>query len=164
MKLKLQIWKTDKAVAVSVLECEGIPVTKDRRNAIRVSSYGSTQLLDDGEMVLNIHETGMIDTLKVDDPKEYIYNLITNITRELFASRKREVKVGDIVEIDDDGVKYTVIHILPEEYYNRYIVTSGHKKFDKTVVYAIPNVPPVNEKYTLTKETSGGIGTYTWEI
>ena len=171
MKLKLQFYKTNKAVAVSVLECEGIPATKDCGNAILVSSYGSTHLLDNSEMILNDHETGKIDSLEVDNPEEYIFNLAKNITRELFASRKREVKVGDVVEIDDDGVEYTVIHILPEEYYNRYIVTSnrfdkGVRPFDKPKVYALPSIPLVNEKFTIMKDITDtdNVITYTWEI
>ena len=168
MKLKLQFYKTDKAVAVSVLECEGVPLTDDV-DAIEVCPYARTQLFDDSEMVLNNHETGKIDSLEVDNPEEYIFNLAKNITRELFASRKREVKVGDVVEIDDDGVEYTVIHILPEEYYNRYIVTSnrfdkGVRPFDKPKVYALPSIPLVNEKFTIMKDITDNVITYTWEI
>lgn len=162
MKLKLQFYKTNKAVAVSVLECEGIPVTSDD-GAIEVCFYQATELFSDG-MILNNHETGKISTIEVDNPEEYIFNLAKNITRELFASRKREAKVGDLVEIDDDGVEYTVLHVLPEEYYNRYIITSGHKKFDKMVVYAMPNVPPVDEKFTIMKDVTDNVITYTWEI
>lgn len=169
MKLKLQFWKTDKAVAVSILECEGIPATKDCEAAIEVCPYERTRLFDDSEMVLNDHETGKISTIEVDNPNEYIFNLAKNITRELFASRKREVKVGDIVDIDSDGVEYTVLHVLPEEYYNRYIVTSnrfdgGVRPFDnKPKVYALPKVPLVNEKYTIMKDVTDNVITYTWE-
>ena len=168
MKLKLQFYKTDKAVAVSVLECEGIPATTDERT-IEVCSYHITKLFDDG-MILNNHETGKISTIEVDNPDEYIFNLAKNITRELFASRKREAKVGDVVDIDSDGVEYTVLHVLPEEYYNRYIVTSnrfdgGVRPFDnKPKVYAMPNIPLVNEKYTIMKDVTDNVITYTWEI
>ena len=169
MKLKLQFWRTDKAVAVSVLECEGVPITRDRDKAVRVSSCGSTQLFSDGTMILNDHETGMIDTAEVNDPREYIDKLVNNIARELFASKKREVKVGDIVDIDSDGEEYTVIHILPEEYYNRYIVTSnrfdeGVRPFDKPKVYALPSVPLVYENFTVMKDVTDNVETYTWEI
>lgn len=168
MKLKLQFYKTDKAVAVSVLECEGIPATTDD-GAIEVCFYHTTELFSDGEMILNNHKTGTISTIEVDNPREYIDKLVTNITRELFASRKREVKVGDIVDIDGDGVEYTVLHVLPEEYYNRYIVTSnrfegGVRPFDKPKVYAMPNIPPVDEKSAVMKEVTSTVETYTWEI
>ena len=169
MKLKLQFYKTDKAVAVSVLECEGIPVTSDD-GAIEVCFYHATELFSDGEMILNNHETGKISTIEVDNPEEYVDKLVNNIAKKLFASRKREAKVGDIVDIDSNSEEYTVLHVLPEEYYNRYIVTSnrfdgGVSPFDnKPKVYALPNIPLVNEKCAVMKEIVGNLETYTWEI
>ena len=170
MKLKLQFWRTDKAVAVTVLECEGIPITKDREGAIEVCSYHITKLFDDGEMILNNHETGMIDVIDVDNPREYIDKLVKNIAKEIFNLKNQKVEVGDIVTVDDDNVEYTVISILPEKYYNRYIVTTSNCKgfirrpsSDKQKVYAIPNVIPIKKALAM-KDVTGNVETYTWEI
>ena len=165
MKLKLQFYKTDKAVAVSVLECEGIPITDDV-DAIEVCPYARTQLFDDSEMVLNNHETGKISTIEVDNPEEYVDKLVNNITRELFASRKRKVKVGDIVTLySDKNTYYKVLDILPEKYYNRYIIaTTDYSDYDKPFVFAQPAVTLVNETPLFTKETTGNLETYTWEM
>lgn len=166
MKLKLQFYKTDKAVAVSVLECEEVPINRNCENAIRVSSCGSTQLLDNSEMVLNNRETGMIDSLEVDNPREYIDKLVNNITRELFAPKKREVKVGDIVTLySDKNTYYEVLNILPKKYYNRYIIaTTNYSDYDKPVVFAQPTVTPVNKIFTIMKDITDNVETYIWEM
>ena len=165
MKLKLQFYKTDKAVAVSVLECEGVPLTDDV-DAIEVCPYARTQLFDDSEMVLNNHETGKISTIEVDNPEEYVDKLVNNITRELFASRKRKVKVGDIVTLySDKNTYYKVLDILPEKYYNRYIIaTTDYSDYDKPVVFAQPTVTLVNKTPIFMKEFTGNLETYTWEM
>lgn len=165
MKLKLQFWKTNKAVAVSVLECEGIPATKDCAGAIEVCPYERTQLLDDSEMVLNNHETGMIDYIEIDNSREYIDKLVNNIARELFTPKKREVKVGDIVTLDDNSIVcYEVLDILPKKYHNRYIIATDCNGIGKSVVYAHQTVTLVNKKVTFTKDITGNVETYTWEI
>lgn len=166
MKLKLQFWRSDKVVAVSVLECEGVPVTTDRENAIEVCSYHITKLFVDSEMILNNHETGKISTIEVDNPREYIDKLVNNVTRELFTPEKREVKVGDTVTLyGDNNTYYKVLDILPEKYYNRYIIaTTDYSEYDKPVVYAQPTVTPVDKKLTFTKEFIDNLETYTWEM
>ena len=165
MKLKLQFYKTDKAVAVSVLECEGVPLTDDV-DAIEVCPYARTQLFDDSEMVLNNHETGKISTIEVDNPEEYVDKLVNNITRELFASRKRKVKVGDIVTLySDKNTYYKVLDILPEKYYNRYIIaTTDYSDYDKPFVFALPAVTLANKTPLFIKETTENVETYTWEM
>ena len=165
MKLKLQFYKTNKAVAVSVLECEGVPLTDDV-DAIEVCPYARTQLFDDSEMVLNNHETGKISTIEVDNPEEYVDKLVNNITRELFASRKRKVKVGDIVTLySDKNTYYKVLDILPEKYYNRYIIaTTDYSDYDKPFVFALPAVTLANKTPLFIKETTENVETYTWEM
>ena len=163
MKLKLQFWKTNKAVAVSVLECEGIPATTDD-GAIEVCFYHATELFSDGEMILNNHETGKISTIEVDNPEEYVDKLVNNITRELFVPKQQEVKVGDIVKLGDSSIIcYEVLHILPEEYHNRYIIATDCNKTGLPVVYAHQTVIPVNKRFTVAKEFTGNVETYTWE-
>ena len=46
------------------------------------------------------------------------------------------------------------------------IITSDHDrsikpKFNKTIVYAIPNVTPVNKRFTVMKDVTENVETYT---
>lgn len=161
-KLKIQFWKAEKALAMQILEQEGLPSCKE-----------------EGEVLIRnqpaLHEYDIIlrgcwkwDSLRIShiefstntERDAYLENIVNAITEELF-SGKGELKVGEMCEVSDDGVswrKYRLLAILPDRYEMRFIIENGTLSWC-TCTYARPIV----KRTEPIVEECGNVVTYTWE-
>lgn len=169
MRLKLQFWKTPNHISCCLLDHEGLPEITNRYVEVKTDKTELKLLVN--TIVLGVYgNCGEIASTRChdcgDNQRKMIDYYVDNITRELFPSRKREVKVGDIVTLySDNNTYYEVLDILPEKYYNRYIIaTTDYSEYDKPVVFAQPTVTLANKTPLFIKETTGNVETYTWEI
>lgn len=161
-KLKIQFWRAEKALAMQILEQEGLPSCKE-----------------EGEVLIRnqpaLHEYDIIlrgcwkwDSLRIShiefstntERDAYLENIVNAITEELF-SGEGELKVGEMCEVSDDGVswrKYRLLAILPDRYEMRFIVENGTLSWC-TCTYARPIVKRIEP----TIEECGQLITCTWE-
>lgn len=160
-KLKIQFWKAEKALAMQILEQEGLPKRKNEGN-VRVWDY--IALFKEAIVLGGINEFDLhIPHIIFDTNAErdaYLDKVINAITEELF-SGEGELKVGEMCEVSDDGVswhKYRLLAILPDRYEMRFIIENGTLSWC-TCTYARPIVKRIEPKI----EESGNIVTYTWE-
>ena len=164
-KLKIQFWKAEKALAMQILEQEGLSKCKEDgfvhitdspwvyRDKIDLRGYDSQNDLD-------------VEKVKFDTNAErdaYLEKVVNAITDELF-SGSEELKVGEICEVRDAELdfweKRKLIAILPEQYKRRFIAErgdypNGHCSWDCARPIAKCTKPTVEE--------CGQLVTYTWE-
>lgn len=158
MKLKLQFWKTKKALGITVLETEGLPI----KNGKYVNtSYINHVYLADQKLELGISPgiVGSVDYIHTEYAKERINDIVNAITNELFSSVQREVKEGDTVTAGGTTT-YIVTKIFPEWYSPRYVLTIP----EINKVYLADTIYPVLQRCKFTKDITDTIETYTWEI
>ena len=167
-KLKIQFWKAEKALAMQILEQEGLPQQK-ANGEVRI--LGAPQLCDDR---IFLRGTAKWDDLKIAhthiefntqyDLNAYLHWAVNAITDELFTVKGGELKVGEMCEVrddkDDDWGKKKLIAILPEKYSDRYIAEmescpTGH--------FAWKYARPLAKRTEPTIEECGNAVTYTWE-
>lgn len=161
-KLKIQFWKAEKALAMQILEQEGLPRYKDE---------GFTRIWDQsGLYECSIDLRGRAKWANLNIPciefntnaerDEYLQKAVNSIAEELFTG-KGELKVGEMCEVSDDGVswhKYRLLAILPDRYEMRFIVDNGTLSWC-TCTYARPIAKRIEPKI----EKCGQLVTYTWE-
>jgi hypothetical protein len=160
-KLKIQFWKAEKALAMQILEQEGLPKRKNEGN-VRVWDY--IALFKEAIVLGGINEFDLhIPHIIFDTNAErdaYLDKVINAITEELF-SGEGELKVGEMCEVSDDGVswhKYRLLAILPDRYEMRFIIENGTLSWC-TCTYARPIVKRIEP----TLDKRGNVFTYTWE-
>ncbi len=166
-KLKIQFWKAEKALAMQILEQEGLP--KEKANG-EVRILGAPQLCDDR---IFLRGTAKWDDLKIAhthiefntqyDLNAYLHWAVNAITDELFTN-KGKLKVGEMCEVrSGDYVcwhKSELIAILPKKYTFRYFTKCTYD--DKEFLcwrYARPIAKRTEPKI----EECGQLITYTWE-
>ena len=139
MRLKLQFWKTPTKLSIGILDTEGLPII-DADN-IKTFTCGGIMVCGDGKLALSIYPSSIGDTcsIRTNKHRTHIDDLVKNITNELFAPEEREVKVGDIVTAGGTAY-YTLVEILSEAYFNRYIITSHTKIGKQEIVLTASNV------------------------
>lgn len=150
-KLKIQFWKAEKALAMQILEQEGLP----KRKLFVVIVLGGINEFD-----LYIPHI-IFDTNAERD--KYLQKAVNAITEELF-SDEDELKIGEMCEVRDDECerwrKRKLLAILPEQYKNRFIVEWA----DCPTGYSSWNCARPIVKRTEPKiEECGQLITYTWE-
>jgi hypothetical protein len=164
-KLKIQFWKAEKALAMQILEQEGLPSCKEGGEALiweqpalckySIDLRGSAKWAN-----LRISHIEFCSNAERD---EYLQKVINAITDELFIGRGR-LKVGEMCEVrddeDDDWGKKKLIAILPEKYSDRYIAEmescpTGH--------FAWRYARPITKRTEPKVEECGQLITYTWE-
>lgn len=163
-KLKIQFWKAEKALAMQILEQEGLPKRKNEGN-VRVWNY--LALFKEAIVLGGINKFDLyiphiiFDTNAERD--EYLQKAVNAITDELFTGGG-ELKVGEMCEVRDDECerwrKRKLLAILPEQYKNRFIVEWA----DCPAKYSSWDCARPIVKRTEPKiEECGQLITYTWE-
>lgn len=164
-KLKLKFWRAEKALAMQILEQEGLPEKKTDGfvNIVTISAiYKDTIYLrgDCHKGDFNIDGV-LFETNSERD--EYLDKLVNAITTELFTSNG-ELKVGEMCEGMNKAFpgKWTlglILAILPKEYRSRFIVVQEYNYSWTTFDEARP-LPKRTEPKV---EECGELITYTWE-
>ena len=161
-KLKIQCWKAEKALAMQILEHEGLP--KEKRD-------GFVHIIDSSALDFDFGARRFKSNSERD---AYLDKTVNAITDELFTGEGRELKVGEMCEVcDDDNFLdcrvARLLAILPENYATRYICDDFVKYVEDNEGLPRPwlatdYVRPITNKCTEPKvEECGQLITYTWE-
>lgn len=165
-KLKIQFWKAEKALAMQILEQEGLP--KEKRD-------GFIKIIDSPalDFVMGVWLRGYhhdadfnLETIHLESNAErdaYLDKVVNAITEELFTG-KGEIKVGKICEVRDSEispwVERKLLVILPKKYDHRFITDSS---VDANSVQLWVYARPLSKRSVPTVEKFGSVITYTWE-
>lgn len=161
-KLKIQFWRAEKTLAMQILEQEGLPEEKSE-GFVRIGSGIDLEPWkiglrgEDPDFHFFIVQRHFRTNAERDECMQKANNAITD---ELFTGN-RELKVGEMCEVSDDGVswhKYRLLAILPDRYEMRFIVENGTLSWC-TCTYA----RPISKRTEPTVEECGQLITYTWE-
>ena len=165
-KLIIQFWRAKLALAMQILEQEGLPKEKTD-GEIRI--LRSPKLSDDNVFLQGGSglETSNIGWLKFNtqyDLNAYLHWAVKAITNELFTVKGGELKVGDMCEVCDDPADYWVerklLAILPEQYDKRFI-TNFEKCPSEYASWRYAR--PITKCTEPSVEECGNVVTYTWE-
>ena len=127
-KLKIQFWKAEKALAMQILEQEGLPKEKGDGFIKIIDSPALDFVM--GVWLRGYHSSSTlsIETIYLNSNTardEYLQKIVNAITDELFAG-EGELKIGEMCEVrddeDDNWERRKLIAILPEQYKERFIV------------------------------------------
>lgn len=164
-KLKIQFWKAEKALAMQVLEQEGLPKKKKEGNILIL---GIPEFRDDNVFLRgdeSIYNWEVART-RFDSNSErdaYLYRAVNAITDELFAEGG-ELKVGEMCEVRgtefDIWEKMKLIAILPEQYRERFIAEMKNCPAEHS---SWRYARPIHKRTKPTVEECGNVITYTWE-
>lgn len=163
-KLKIQFWKAERALAMQILEQEGLPKHK-YKGFVKTERSPS---LDSKEMWLRGSETtydSYIDSIRFEtntERDEYLQKAVNSITDELFVEGG-ELKIGEMCEVrddeDDDWEKRKLLAILPEKYDKRFIVEKEEYPYEHS---SWDCARPILKRTVPTIEECGNVITYTW--
>lgn len=163
-KLKIQFWKAEKALAMQILEQEGLPYRKNE-GLVHIDSFPwlyKTAIELRGEDI-----SRNSDIVWIGFDTQYELNIYLNwavkaITDELFT--EGELKVGEMCEVWDEEFKKwqerKLLAILPENYEERFIVSNFYYP-NRYVPFS--DARPIGKHTKLTVEECGQLITYTWE-
>lgn len=168
-KLKIQFWKAEKALAMQILEQEGLPKEKSE-GFVRI---GSSIDLEPWRIGLrgkdpDFHFFIVQRHFRTDAERDACLQKAVNaITDELFTGN-RELKVGEMCEVrydeEDFWKKRKLIAILPERYNERFIAeTKGYSKGYSKSHCSWSYARPIAKRTEPTIEECGQLITYTWE-
>lgn len=164
-KLKIQFWKAEKALAMQILEQEGLPTCKEEGKAL----IRHHPALYEYDIVLRGRSEW--DNLRIPsigfntnaERDEYLQKSVNAITDELFTG-EGELKVGEMCDVRDsvwdNWKRRKLIAILPEQYRSRFI--AEWEKYP-TQHGSWSYARPIAKRIEPTIEESGNIVTYTWE-
>lgn len=165
-KLKIQFWRAKLALAMQILEQEGLPKEKTEGD---VRIFGAPELRDDnvflrGDYIPGNSNIGWITFDTQYELNDYLNWAVNAITDELFTVGG-EPKVGEVCVISNDPQFldcYTgkLIAILPKGLKNRYIIESA---WDTNGWVCGEYVRMFNRTERPTIEECGQLVTYTWE-
>ena len=161
-KLKIQFWKAEKALAMQILEQEGLPSYKE---------YGGVLIWDNPalcENSIDLRGRAEWDNLHIPHIEfdtnakrdAYLKRAVNAITKEMFTG-KGELKVGEMCEISEDRQHWAIrrlLAILPKKYEMRYITTGNGLTDHFSWRYA----RPITKRTEPTVEECGNVITYTW--
>lgn len=166
-KLKIQFWKAEKALAMQILEQEGLPEEKGG-GFVRIND--SPALISETGVWLRGYSyyanLKLIPIYFVTNAERdaYLQNIINAITEELF-TEGGELKIGEICEVRDDGdedwKKRKLLAILPKEYKNPFVTESEVGKNGYCVLWNYAR--PIAKRTEPTVEECGQLVAYTWE-
>ena len=163
-KLKIQFWRAKLALAMQILEQEGLPKCKGDGF---VQIYQSIDLKD---WRLNLRGIDTYFDLYIaqkyfrsnSDRDAYLEKAVNAITDELFTG-KGKLKVGEMCEVSDDNKDWqrrTLLAVLPKSYFGRYIASGKYSDSKwSSWKYARPLAKRTEPKI----EECGNVVTYTWE-
>lgn len=164
-KLKIQFWKAEKALAMQILEQEGLP---DRKNEglVHIESFPwlyKTAIELRGEHISRNSDIVWITFDTQYELNVYLHWAIKAITDELFTGGG-ELKVGEMCEVWEPEFKEwqerKLLAILPENYEERFIVANFYYP-NRYVPFSV--VRPIVKRTEPTVEECGQLVTYTWE-
>lgn len=164
-KLKIQFWKAEKALAMQILEQEGLPERKVN-DFIKIISM---PCMFRDELCLRGYDTQedfFMDVIYFSSNTErdaYLDKVINAITDELFTG-KGELKIGEMCEVrdarSDIWKKRKLLAILPEQYKLRFIAEmEDYPTRHGSWIHA----RPITKRTEPTIEECGQLVTYTWE-
>lgn len=165
-KLKIQFWKAEKALAMQILEQEGLPSCKEEGFALieeQPALYEYSIDLRGRAKWANLH-IPYIEFNNNTERDEYLQKSVNAITEELFSSGGK-LKIGEMCEMSNESdfknvMKLKLIHILPEEYDKRYLADVSYAPFGWL---AYEYARPIAKRTEPTIEECGQLITYTWE-
>ena len=160
-RLKIQFWKAEKALAMQILEQEGLPNRKEEGD-VRIWNYSELfrhflVLYGKEGLDLNISHIEFDSNAERD---EYLQKAVNAITEELFTG-KGELKIGEICEVSDDGkswINRKLLAILPKDYYSWFIAGDDYGIWNPW-----NHARPIKNRTEPTVEECGQLITYTWE-
>ena len=164
-KLKIQFWKAEKALAMQILEQEGLPSCKNH-GSVHIDDFpwicrnGIDLRGDDSQNDLEISKA-LFDTNAERDA--YLQKIVNAITDEMFTG-EGELKIGEMCEVRGDEFdiwkKRKLIAILPGQYQRRFVAeTETCPDMHTSWSYA----RPLTKRTEPTVEKCGQLITYTWE-
>lgn len=164
-KLKIQFWKAEKALAMQILEQEGLPERKVN-DFIKIISM---PCMCRDELSLRGYDTEedfFVDVIYFSSNTArdaYLQKAVNAITDELFTS-EGELKVGEMCEVrdaeSDIWEKRKLIAVLPAQYKERFIV---EREDFPTECASWTYARPIAKRTEPTVEECGNVVTYTWE-
>lgn len=162
--LKIQFWKAEKALAMQILEQEGLP--KEKRDG-KVHILGEPDLWADDIFLRGYDKDDFSKIAWITfnteyDRNTYLHWAVNAITDELFTG-KGKLEAGWMCEVSDCERRWKrrkLIAILPEKYVMRFIAEwhtfpAEHRSWR----YARPITKRTEPKI----EECGQLVTYTWE-
>ena len=164
-KLKIQFWKAERALAMQILEQEGLPKEK-MEGEIRI--FGSPELRNDyvllrGDYIPGNLNIGWITFNTKYDLNAYLNCAVKAITDELFTG-KGKLKIGEMCEVRSGDYecwhKSELITILPKKYTFRYFTKCT---YDDKEFLCWRYARPITKRTEPTVEECGQLITYTWE-
>ena len=166
-KLKIQFWKAEKALAMQILEQEGLPEEKED-GFVRIDN--SPRLIPEMGVWLRgyLHYKNLklipIYFVTNSDRDAYLQKAVNSITDELFTG-EGELKVGEMCEgrdvEDEQWKKRKLLAILAKEYKNPFVTESEVGKNDYCILWNCAR--PIAKRIEPTVEECGNVVTYTWE-
>ena len=164
-KLKIQFWRAKLALAMQILEQEGLPQRKIEgrvRIMIQPAFEGDIIFLHGEAYKYNSCPQSICFNSNA-ERDEYLQKAVNAITDELFTG-EGELKIGEMCEVRDaeSGIweKRKLIAILPEQYNRRFITeTEGCPDEYSSWDYA----RPIHKRTEPKIEECGQLVTYTWE-
>lgn len=165
-KLKIQFWRAKLALAMQILEQEGLPERKVN-GFIKIISM---PCMFRDELCLRGYDTQedfFVDVIYFSSNTErdaYLQKVVNAITDELFTVGG-ELKIGEMCEVRDDEDKQwkkrKLLAILPKEYKNPFVTESEVGKNDYCILWNCAR--PIAKRIEPTVEECGNVVTYTWE-
>ena len=162
-KLKIQFWKAEKALAMQILEQEGLPKEK----------WGGFVQITDSPMLISErgvwlrghlrHTDFKLNSIYFDTNTErdvLLEKIVNVITDELFTGGG-ELKIGEMCEVSDDGKSWLnrkLLAILPKDYYSHFIAGDDYGNWNSWDI-----ARPIAKRTEPTIEECGQLITYTWE-
>lgn len=165
-KLKIQFLRAKLALAMQILEQEGLPKKKSKGD-VKIS--GSPELRDDNVFLRGDYISGNSDIVWITFDTQYELNVYLNwaikaITDELFTG-EGELKIGEMCEVkdykDEQWKKRKLLAILPKEYKNPFVTESEVGKNGYCILWNCAR--PITKRTEPTVEECGQLVTYTWE-
>ena len=163
--LKIQFWKAEKALAMQILEQEGLPSCKEAGKVLILTQpalYTYDIVLRGRAKWDNLR----IPYIEFDTNTErdaYLQKVVAAITDELF-SGEGELKIGEMCEVSDsrsdNWKRRKLIAILPEKYDERFIVEKEEYPYEHS---SWRYARTITKRTEPTVEECGNIVTYTWE-
>ena len=164
-KLKIQFWRAKLALAMQILEQEGLPQRKIEgrvRIMIQPAFEGDIIFLHGEAYKYNSCPQSICFNSNA-GRDEYLQKAVNAITDELFTV-EGELKIGEMCEVrddeDDNWEERKLITILPEKYNERFIVEMEDYP---TEHYSWSCARPLAKRTEPTIEECGNVVTYTWE-
>ena len=164
-KLKIQFWRAKLALAMQILEQEGLPKYKEDGfvNIIDSPWIGKKKLFLRGDDSIYNWKISRIEFDINTERDTYLQKVVNAITDELFTG-EGELKIGEMCEVRDSESacwnRRRLIAILPEKYYFHYLTECA---FDDRDVNYWRYACPIAKRTEPTVEECGQLVTYTWE-